>query len=66
MIQLNPEFVNKNGKEYVVLPYEEFAKIQELLADLKDLQDLRTIKKEERDSPSVSLDDVKQMFNLNN
>ncbi|WP_413164245.1 type II toxin-antitoxin system Phd/YefM family antitoxin [Capilliphycus salinus ALCB114379] len=64
MIQLNPKFLSKNGKEYVVLPYEEFVKIQELLEDLEDLQDLRTVKKEEKDSPSVSLDEVKQMFNL--
>jgi hypothetical protein len=33
--------------------------IQELLEDLEDLQELRAVKKEERDSPSVSLDEVK-------
>ena len=64
MIQLNPEFFNKNGKEYVLLPYEEFVKIEELLEDLEDLQDLRTIRQEERDSHSVYLDDVKQMFDI--
>ncbi len=32
MIELHPEFLTKNGKkEFAVLPYEEFMKIQELL-----------------------------------
>lgn len=31
MIQLHPEFITKNGnKEFAVLPYEEFVKIQDL------------------------------------
>ncbi|MGY6528855.1 MAG: type II toxin-antitoxin system Phd/YefM family antitoxin [Cyanobacterium sp.] len=65
MIQLHPEFITKNGnKEFAVLPYEEFTKIQELLEDLEDLQDLRKAKKEEKNSPSIPLSEVKKMFNL--
>ncbi|HEY9867422.1 MAG TPA: hypothetical protein V6D21_24815 [Candidatus Obscuribacterales bacterium] len=64
MIQLNPEFINKNGQEFVILPSEEFIKIQELLEDLQDLQDLRTAQQEEQESPTFSLDEVKQMLNL--
>lgn len=65
MIKLHPKFLTKNGnKEFAVLPYEEFLKIQELLEDLEDLQDLRNTKEEEENSPSTSLDEVKQMFNL--
>ncbi|WP_017293622.1 type II toxin-antitoxin system Phd/YefM family antitoxin [Geminocystis herdmanii] len=65
MIQLHPEFITKNGnKEFAVLPYEEFTKIQELLEDLEDLQDLRKAKKEEENSPSIPLREVKQMLNL--
>jgi hypothetical protein len=34
MIQLHPEFLKKNGKrEFVVLPYDEFVAVQELLED---------------------------------
>jgi hypothetical protein len=63
MIELHPEFLTKNGqKEFAVLPYEEFLKIQELLEDLEDLKDLRVAKKEEKDSPSVSLSQVKKML----
>ncbi len=65
MLQLNPEFLKKNGKpEFVVLPYEEFLLLQELLADLEDLQDLRQAKMDEKDAPSVSLAEAKAMLNL--
>ncbi|MGA9377737.1 MAG: type II toxin-antitoxin system prevent-host-death family antitoxin, partial [Phormidium sp.] len=37
MIQLHPEYLSKNGKKvFVVLPYEEFQALQELLEDLED------------------------------
>lgn len=65
MIQLNPEFLKKNGKpEFVVLPYEEFLLLQELLADLEDLQDLRQSKMDEKDEPAVSLTEAKKILNL--
>jgi len=65
MIQLNPEFLKKDGKpEFVVLPYEEFLLLQELLADLEDLQDLRQAKLDEQHTPTVSLADTKQLLNL--
>jgi PHD/YefM family antitoxin component YafN of YafNO toxin-antitoxin module len=65
MIQLNPEFLKKDGKpEFVVLPYEEFLLLQDLLADLEDLQDLRQAKTEEQDAPTVSLAAAKQRLNL--
>jgi hypothetical protein len=63
MIELHPEFLTKNGqRQFAVLPYEEFLKVQELLEDLEDLQDLRNAKTEEQDSASVSLIEVKKML----
>ena len=65
MIDLHPEFLTKNGqKEFAVIPYEEFIKLQELLEDLQDLQDLREAKKEYKDQPNVPLEEVKKMFKL--
>ena len=62
MIELHLEFLSKNGnKEFAVLPYEEFMKIQELLEDLEDLRDA---KKEEENKPSIPLEEVKKMLNL--
>jgi hypothetical protein len=63
MIPLHPQFLKKNGKpEFAVLPYEEFLRVQELLADLEDLQDLRAAKSDEHSAPTVSLAEVKAML----
>ncbi len=65
MLTLHPEFLTKEGKkEFVVLPYEEFLVLQELIEDAEDVLDLRAAKHEEKDKPSVSLDDVKKELGL--
>jgi len=61
MITLHPEFLTKDGKkEFVVLTYEEFVAIQELIEDAEDVLDLRAAKQEEKSKPSVPLEDVKK------
>lgn len=65
MIQLHPEFLKKNGKdEFVVLPYEEYVALQELLEDVKDLLELRAAKEEHAGKPSMSIDEVRRRFGL--
>jgi predicted DNA-binding protein (UPF0251 family) len=65
MIELHPEILKKNGKsEFVVLPYEEFAALRELLVDYEDLLDLRAAKREEHTQPSIPLEEVKSDFGL--
>ena len=65
MIPLHPEFITKNGKkEFAVIPYKEFEALQELIADMEDLMDLRTAKEEYANQPSVLLADVKNMLGL--
>jgi hypothetical protein len=57
MIELHPEILEKDGKkQFVILPYEEFAAIQEALADAEDLAALRAAKKEEADLPGIPLE----------
>ncbi|HEV7743787.1 MAG TPA: hypothetical protein VGO56_02220 [Pyrinomonadaceae bacterium] len=46
MIELHPEIIEKDGKEFVILSYEEFLAIDEALADAEDLTELRAAKKE--------------------
>ena len=59
MIELHPEIIVKDGKkQFVVLPYEEFTAIQEALADAEDLSALRIAKRDERDAPTVPLEQV--------
>ena len=65
MITLHPEFLTKESKkEFVVLPYEEFVALQDLLDDAEDVLDLRAAKQEEKDKPSVSIDDVEKNLGL--
>lgn len=61
MEQREPEILKKGGKKYVLIPYEEFLRIQELLDDLEDLRDLREAKKKEEKKPSISLEELKQL-----
>ena len=64
MIQLHPEILKKNGKEeFVVLPYEEFTALRELLDDYEDLLDLRAAKKQDPE-PSIPLAKVKNELGL--
>ena len=63
MIELHPEILKKNGKiEFVVLTYEEYKALQELLADYQDLLDLRDAKTKEAYDASVSLAEAKKDF----
>ena len=65
MIELHPEFLTKDGKkEFAVIPYEEFLRLQEILEDMEDLRDLRLAVEEEKDSPDYSLDEVREMLDL--
>jgi len=64
-ITLHPEILSKNGKkEFVVLPYEEFIALQELLDDVEDLLELRAAKREGEDDPGLSLTDAKKELGL--
>jgi PHD/YefM family antitoxin component YafN of YafNO toxin-antitoxin module len=59
MIELHPQIVTKDGeKQFVILPYDEFAAIQEALADADDLNALRIAKNEESKAPTVPLEEV--------
>lgn len=59
MIELHPEILEKDGKkQFVILTYEEFAAIEEALADAEDLAELRDAKSEEHDALGVPLEEV--------
>lgn len=65
MIKLNAKILEKNGeKEFVVIPYEEFVKIQEELDDYESLKALREAKSKEADADTTSFDQVKKELNL--
>jgi len=55
------QIIRKNGKkEFAVLPYADFIKIQEDLADYEDLRRLREAKESEKGAPTIGLRDLKK------
>lgn len=64
-MNLKPQVIEKNGKkEFVILPYEEFLKIQEELDNYEDLRTLREAKMKEGDASTISLKEAKKQLNL--
>jgi PHD/YefM family antitoxin component YafN of YafNO toxin-antitoxin module len=62
---MKPIILEKNGKkEFVILSYEEFLKLKEIVEDYEDLKALREAKKEEKEEPGYSLEEVKKFLNL--
>ena len=64
MIDLHPEALSKNGKQFVVLPHEEFEAIQEELDQLEDLRALREAKATDTNAPSLTLSEVKHRYGI--
>ena len=61
MATLHAQIIKKKGKkEYAVLPYEEFIRIQEELADYEDLRSLREAKEFEKSAPTIGLAELKK------
>ena len=58
---VNVQIIKKNGKkEFAILPYEEFQKIQEELALYEDLRCLREAKMAEKDAPTIGIAELKK------
>jgi len=61
VVTLNPQIIKKNGKkEYAVLSYEEFLKVQEELEDYEDIKCLREAKEAEKDAPTIGMAELKK------
>lgn len=61
MTALHAQIIKKNGKkEYAVLPYEEFLKVQEELDDYQDIRSLREAKEAEKDAPTIGMAELKK------
>lgn len=62
-MEFNAQIIKKNGKnEFVVLPYDEFQKIQEELSSYEDLRCLREAKIAEGGAPTIGIEEVKKRF----
>jgi PHD/YefM family antitoxin component YafN of YafNO toxin-antitoxin module len=64
-MELHPQILEKDGKkEFVVLPYEEYERLAEALADYDDLRELREAKNGEYDAETRSLKDVRREMRI--
>jgi hypothetical protein len=58
-MSLHPQIIERDGKkEFVVLPYEEFLRLQGELEDYEDLKTLREEKSRAAGEPTRRLEDV--------
>lgn len=58
-MSIHPQIIEKDGKkEFVVLPYDEFLRVQEALEDYDDLRTLRDEKASAAGEPTRTLGDV--------
>jgi hypothetical protein len=61
MIELHPQIIEKDGKkEFAVLPYDEFVRVQEELEDYEDLRQLREAKEQDKEAPPITLAELKK------
>jgi PHD/YefM family antitoxin component YafN of YafNO toxin-antitoxin module len=61
MVTLHTQVIKKNGKkDYVVLPSEEFLKVQEELEDYDDLRSLKEAKEREKDARTIGMAELKK------
>lgn len=64
-MEFHAKILKKNGeKEFAVIPYEEFVKIQEELDDYESLKALREAKSQEADANTTSFADAKKQLSL--
>jgi len=55
------QIIKRNGKkEFAVLPYADFLRIQEDLEDYEDLRCLREAKELEKEAPTTGLRDLRR------
>ena len=62
---MNPKIPEKDGKkEFAVLSFDEFLKIQEELQDYDDLKDLREARAKEKNITGMSLSPAKRKLDI--
>ena len=55
------QIIKKDGKrEFAIIPYADFVKMQEEIEDFRDLRCLREAKKSEKKAPTVGLSALKK------
>jgi hypothetical protein len=65
MISIHPQILEHNGKKrFAVLPYDQFHRLMEELADYEDLRLLRAAKAKEKNVRGIGLDELKTRLGI--
>ncbi|MEK6567905.1 MAG: type II toxin-antitoxin system Phd/YefM family antitoxin [Candidatus Omnitrophota bacterium] len=63
---IHAQILKRNGeKEFAILTYDEFLRVQETLEDYEDLKTLRAAKAKEKSAKTVPLKEAKRILYLN-
>jgi PHD/YefM family antitoxin component YafN of YafNO toxin-antitoxin module len=63
---MKAQIIKKDGKkEFVVIPYDDFVKMQEALEDYEDLKELRKAKESSKGEKPIPFDQVVKDLGLN-
>jgi hypothetical protein len=62
MVTVNTIIKKGRKKEYVVIPYDEFLRVQEELHNYEDLRCLREAKESEKNAPTIGIDELKKLI----
>ena len=61
MVTINAQIIKKGSKkEFVVIPYDEFLKVQEELQNYEDLRCLREAKEAEKDASPIGIEELRE------
>ena len=64
-MELHPQLIEKEGRnEFVVLPFQEYQQLTELMHDYEDLIDLREAKEAAKGEKGISVEQVIADLNL--
>ena len=62
---MKPQIIEKQGKkEFAVIPYKDFIRMQDDIEDYQDLKELREAKLDSRNQQGRSFDDVAKELGL--
>ena len=61
MVTINAQIIKKGSKkEFVVIPYDEFLKVQEELQNYEDLRCLREAKEAEKNASTIGIEELRE------
>ena len=65
MASVHPQILKQDGKkQFAVLPYAEFNRVMEKLAEYEDLRLLRKAKAKEKNTPGIGLEALKRRLGI--